>query len=524
MNATDPRPLHRPGRLGLVALRLNYEYRRRVGALSTRAWALLGGLGLQGLVSYLVARREVARAVRAGLDALPLSLPTPDCLAPQDLPSVRAGGTADRTLAQIDQDSYAFPLDPADGPVFSRRAEMLPRFARPLTIVLRRGQVLVRKVFPRPTYHGSVIRFLHGYLGISFYNETAALIRLRGYPFVPHLIAVDIASRVIHTRYISGKTMRNVVEEHGYPIDDLSIMKDVALARSSDSQRDGREIDAFAQSCAAEYRDRIRSLILGMTARGVAPLDIKLGNLLLGARTDSLYWVDFDFVALVSQPDWHRLLEQMHGEVNRWFGTGFLTRADVASLAESGTSAPPVDFGWLGYAGNIASVESGEGRWRWLLRHQANWSGRRILNLDGGNGVAAIRALQAGASEAHCVERDPSARAQAAFLRAAVEQTDGLSLNLTLHVTDGRTFLDGCTLSDGCFDITMWLDGAGTLGPEELGTCLRTIRRISAECWIQADAAVPFLTAQLRGAGFPDVRVVAPRGYARPLLIARSRD
>ena len=41
-----------------------------------------------------------------------------------------------------------------------------------------------------------------------------------------------------------------------------------------------------------------------INARGVAPLDIKLGNFIRGASTGRLYWIDFEICRLQSQPRW----------------------------------------------------------------------------------------------------------------------------------------------------------------------------------------------------------------------------
>jgi hypothetical protein len=45
-------------------------------------------------------------------------------------------------------------------------------------------------------------------------------------------------------------------------------------------------------------------MVREVNARGVAPLDIKLGNFIRGATTGRLYWIDFEISRLSSQPRW----------------------------------------------------------------------------------------------------------------------------------------------------------------------------------------------------------------------------
>jgi hypothetical protein len=61
-------------------------------------------------------------------------------------------------------------------------------------------------------------------------------------------------------------------------------------------------------------------MVEAMRARGVAPLDVKLGNLLRGARTGRLYWLDFERARLRSQPRWERDVAAQSELVREIFG------------------------------------------------------------------------------------------------------------------------------------------------------------------------------------------------------------
>ncbi len=61
-------------------------------------------------------------------------------------------------------------------------------------------------------------------------------------------------------------------------------------------------IEAFASRGGEAYRGRLEEIVRAMNARGVAPLDVKLGNVLVGEKTGALYWVDFERAALEAPP------------------------------------------------------------------------------------------------------------------------------------------------------------------------------------------------------------------------------
>jgi hypothetical protein len=59
-------------------------------------------------------------------------------------------------------------------------------------------------------------------------------------------------------------------------------------------------------------------MVREINARGVVPLDIKLGNFIRGTSSGRLYWLDFELSRLRSQPRWdadlaaqRRTLEQL---------------------------------------------------------------------------------------------------------------------------------------------------------------------------------------------------------------------
>jgi hypothetical protein len=77
-------------------------------------------------------------------------------------------------------------------------------------------------------------------------------------------------------------------------------------------------VELLDGSRGGDFRKEIFEMAREITARGVAPLDVKLGNFIRGARTGRLYWIDFEIARLHSQPRWEadlalhrRLLEEI---------------------------------------------------------------------------------------------------------------------------------------------------------------------------------------------------------------------
>ena len=56
-----------------------------------------------------------------------------------------------------------------------------------------------------------------------------------------------------------------------------------------------------------------------MNARGVAALDVKLGNILVGQTTGTLYWIDFERASLDAYPAWDARLAEQHATLEQWF-------------------------------------------------------------------------------------------------------------------------------------------------------------------------------------------------------------
>jgi len=279
-----------------------------------RALFRLPGANAAG--QLVMANLETARAMIRRKLAEPLP-PVADAAVVAEIPSVAALGTGDRVLAEIDQDGFAFAAHPADEPFFNRRAERLPKLRYHLHVVLHRGEVCVRKRFAGQDLRAGLgVRFWSR-LGLPFYTEAAALLRLGDLGCAPRVRDVRFNSRTIFMDYLRGDTLQHDLARHSGELLDLDLGPDAAI---DDPQRDQREADVFAAHADPSLRTSLADMIRGMNRSGVAPLDVKLGNVVVGAKTGALYWIDFERAALASFPGYAARLAEHRALVDHWFG------------------------------------------------------------------------------------------------------------------------------------------------------------------------------------------------------------
>jgi glycosyltransferase involved in cell wall biosynthesis len=293
---------------------LTVECRERIGDLWRMAKRLFRIRYCFGLRSYLVARAEVRRAVRRGAVWCNES-PSPASVPPSEISSTLTTGTGDRVLAEIDQDGYAFAVDPADAPIFNRRSRKVRRTLYRLDIVLRGGTVCFRKQFrPIPLRLG-LSRWFWGWLGMPFYNSVAAYLRLQGLSFVPNIKEIDFGSRSIYMDWVFGENLKQHISHSGAAIFELDLAADPQLSGLSEVEKQTRQSRLFAETYGHIFDAEIEQMVRAMLEHGVAPIDVKPGNIVWGSRTGRLYWVDFESARLRSQPCWddasHELLRRL---------------------------------------------------------------------------------------------------------------------------------------------------------------------------------------------------------------------
>ena len=301
---------------------------------SAGAPAFLQRLVGNGISNLLRVRAEVHSSLSVNSTVL-ATPPLADALPPDAIPSVRAGVRSDRVLAEIDQDGFAFAVDPRDARFFERRTRRAPRALNQLDIVLLEGRVCIRKRYrpfragacdwgerPVPLRERARRRFWNS-LGFYLYSEAAVLLRLQGVPFVPKLRAIDLADRAIYIDYLHGQTLRYWAARSGAAVYDQDLVASRHLTRLSARELERREVTLLERAGGAgDFRHEILAMLGQMNARGVAPLDIKLGNFIRGTTTGRLYWIDFEFARVQSQPQWEAALRLQRDTIGNLFRLG----------------------------------------------------------------------------------------------------------------------------------------------------------------------------------------------------------
>lgn len=271
---------------------------------------------LESLVKLHIARREVRRADRGGFEPGP---PIPDRIPLAEIPSVSRLGAGDRVIADVDQDGFLFARDPADVALFNRRAEMLPRKRYELHVVLRDGVLCLRKRFTPSAYRLGRSQAFWSVLGLPFYVSAAAALRLSGVACAGTARAIDVRTRTIHWELVHGEDLRHWLGNAAQVVHDLDLRRDPSLWRLDSDSLDRREIEMFEAAGGRVFSPRVRREVKAMNAAGVAVLDVKLGNILVGAKTGALYWVDFERAYLASWPGWEDAVRQQDRLLAQWF-------------------------------------------------------------------------------------------------------------------------------------------------------------------------------------------------------------
>jgi hypothetical protein len=280
----------------------------------------LSGLPIiRHLIVLTICRDEVRRATKRG--ALGESSGEgPDSLRPADIPSSAELGIQDRTLAEIDQDGFMFAAETLDEARFNRRERKQPRWRYQIDIVLLGGRVLLRKrQLGYPPWFEDPWDRLCCALGLRFYLEAAALLRLREMPGFPSIRRIDPASRSIYLDYIYGENLKHVLAHSGATVHNLDIHADPELSRVPWPDRIEREFKIFREVFAGRFDAQIRSLVAAANRAGVALLDLPASNFILGRDSGRLYLVDFECCWLDSLPRWEFHRDRQDSMIRQWF-------------------------------------------------------------------------------------------------------------------------------------------------------------------------------------------------------------
>ena len=443
-------------------------------------------------------------------------------------PVRRAG--EDTPLADIDQDGFLFPrLGPlwaapcVDGDAF------VPRNRFKLIVVDRDGWVGVRKEF--------------GPNKSAFVNELQAALDLSNAGCnVPDVLGVDFERLSITFAYVHGAVLREALAVAGARIRDRDVVPTRSFVSRRRQQRQrmllGRHL--VPQIIDADIVGRIGEALLAVHRAGYVLEDIKYGNVILESTTKTPYFVDFERampLRLFSHGTAAYLRDRDAEKINQHFNADLLTARllrRTCTLPGGKVYAPPYARDGIRW-GAIWNPDVGVGRWRYLLaKHLPVPRGGRVLDLGASNGFNALQMLRAGAAEVVAIEIDDSAIEQGGFLKRVFEWADNTKYRFS-YVHGSHAELDRMDL--GKFDLVTALCTLYYLSAEQMAETVSYLREITETLVLQCNtdrhiarrdsetfikASLPFTVELVRKHGFPSVSVIAPRGYSRPLVIARA--
>jgi len=498
-------------------------------------WARLARAPFHEMERRMVRARRRARSMPIELPPLPLiGVHAPVRLAElspeleQEVAPLRRPGVQ-ILLADIDQDGYALPAFAYfwDAPQTTRE-EFLPRSRFAVRIVDCDGLVGLRKEYDRDI--GGMLNEL----------EAAIMLIGAGLP-VASILDVDFGRRAVTFSYIPGLDVRETLARAGARVrnrDQRATMRKLGPRRANALRIDEgrRHVERVLSPATIE---EITRGLEGVHRAGVALEDVKYGNIVLERQTGRPYFVDFERAVplrefsgggrrYVRDRDTRKLVRQFGGD-------GLTAEILRNRRLPGGEVYAPAYFGDGIVWGQYWNPDIGVGRWRYLMaKNLPIPKGGRILDLGANNGFNALEMLRAGAASATAVEIDPLAIEQGRFLKRVYEWADNRPYDLT-YVQGSHGAL--ASLQLGRFDMVSAFCTLYYLGEAEMAEAVREIATMTDLLVLQCntDRAIPrahaetfrkasleFNVALVRENGFPEVEVIAPRGYSRPLIIARK--
>jgi tRNA A-37 threonylcarbamoyl transferase component Bud32/SAM-dependent methyltransferase len=437
-------------------------------------------------------------------------------------------------LADIDQDGFLCrrfkPLWPA--PSVEANA-FLPRDRLELTVVDRDGWVGVRKDF-----RGNKAAFV---------NELEASLDLSAAGCsVPAVLGVDFERLSITFAYIHGMVVREALAQAGAPMRD----RELASARTAigsrivsnrlDKKRIGAGRGLIDQVLTADVIESIGKTLLAIHRAGYSLEDVKYGNIIIEATTNTPYFVDWERalpLCRFSRATATWLRDRDANKLNRLFGTNLPTAKMLrrVRLGRGESMYSPFYAGAGLWWGAIWNPELGMLRWRHVLaKHVPVPRGGRVLDLGANNGANALRMLRAGASEVVGVEIDPAAIEQGLFVKQVFEWADNTEYRFS-YIHGSHADIGAMNL--GRFDLITAFCTLYYLSPAAMAKTVSDLARLTDTVVLQCNnersiersdpetymkASLAFNVELVRNNGFPNVEVIERRGSDRPLVIART--
>ena len=218
---------------------------------------------------------------------------------------------------------------------------------------------------------------------------------------------------------------------------------------------------------------------------------------------------------------------------NETFGASILTEASArqalqelkARVPEGYRDYAPIDFGCGLTVGQIASTDSGTGRWDFFNSRIVTpiVAGKRVLDLGSNNGSLPLMMARAGARQVVAVEFTPQIAEFARLNARILAWRDMRPYEIDVLTGDMRIFL---TQDLGTFDVVTAFCSLYYLPEEDMARIIHKAASMHAVLILQANEAIDNLPAKtldlhrlMRENGYGEIDVHTPAGFARPLLV-----
>lgn len=223
---------------------------------------------------------------------------------------------------------------------------------------------------------------------------------------------------------------------------------------------------------------------------------------------------------------------------NERFGTTLLTEEGARQalhalkvrLPGNYRDYAPIDFGDGLFFGQIASTDSGTGRWDYCNRSIVAplVDGRRVLDLGCNNGSLSLMMARGGARAVVGVELSPEIAEFARLNAQILSWRDHRAYDITIRTGDMRIFLHEDL---GTFDVVTAFCSLYYLPERDMAAIIARAAAMNATIILQANegiggnrpGTVRDLERLIRGNGYPDAEVHSPAGFSRPMLVGRAR-
>jgi tRNA A-37 threonylcarbamoyl transferase component Bud32/SAM-dependent methyltransferase len=436
-------------------------------------------------------------------------------------------------IAKIDQDGFFLSLfGQIEGIPCVDEAHFIPRVRSCLDLI-----TVDRKVGVKKDYKGRVV---------SFIREIEALHALRKAGCnVPSILDVDFENCSLTISFIPGTVLREQLASRGATLRDRDVDDNPQFIRLSPEARSLKKITEgkkyLGEIVSQDFIEKLFDQVVKIHSAGFIIRDIKYGNVIVEKKTGNPYLIDFESSNNVTGTG-HSVFRQLRDydieKFNMHFGTDKPTFLGLrGKMANQDFLSPEMCYSpwYIGSGLRVGALwdpKSGWGRWHYILKDNLpNLMGKRVLDLGANNGFNSLQMLRSGAREGIGFEIDPNYIQQGQFLKSAMEWSDNRKYDFR-YIQSSMVELKSMDL--GHFDLVMALCSLYYLDDDEISGLIRHVSTIT-DCFIvqcnskhdigrdfshtYEKASVEFMKRALEENGFPDVRLIAPRHYSRPLLI-----